>query len=115
MDTLPIQFLHVETVVLALFLPLILLIQLWRTTEPGHVTHASTLQRLALLAAFFFFTAVFGVFLFKVSPLLAVELAAGFTLGLMHPVNALCFFVHLLYLRPWEIVPENPVLLALPR
>ena len=115
MDPLPIQYLHLETVILAIFLPMMLLIQLARTTEAGHFTRSGRAQMFWLLMSFVLLTMVFSVFLFKLSPLLAVELAAGFTLSLLHPVNALCFFIHLLYLRPWEIVPDNPVLLALPR
>jgi len=68
-----------------------------------------------LLAAFGLLALTFGALLANVSPLLAVELAAGFTLSLLHPVNALCFFVLQLFLRPWEIVPNNALLLALPR
>jgi len=68
-----------------------------------------------LLACFGLVALACVVLLFNVSPLLAVELAAGMILSLLHPVNALCLFVHLLYLRPWEIVPTNPLLLLLPR
>ena len=68
-----------------------------------------------LSTGFAFLTLYFSAFLYRVSPLLALELAAGVTLAMLHPVNALCLFIHLLFLRPWEIVSDNRLLLALPR
>lgn len=42
-------------------------------------------------------------------------LALGFFLALLRPINALCFFLCLMFLRPWEIMPPNTLMLALPR
>src|SRR5450759_2346979 len=115
MDFLPIQYLHLETLVLPIFLAMVLLIQLARSTEPGYYIARGRTQMRWLLAGFGLLTLAFGALLANVSPLLAVELAAGVILSLLHPVNALCFFVTLLFLRPWEIATGNALLLALPR
>src|ERR1700675_2660399 len=115
MDSLPIQYLHLETGILPIFLAMMLLVQLARSSEPGYFVQAGRAQMFWILAGFFILTLGFGALLYNVSPILAVELAAGSVISLLHPVNALCFFVHLLYLRPWEIVTTNPLLLALPR
>jgi len=115
MEPLPIHYLHLETAVLPVFLVMVLMVQISRSAEPGHYVSRGRRQMVWLLAAFGLSTLAFGALLANVSPLLAVELAVGFTLSLLHPVNALCFFVHLLFLRPWEIVTTNTLLLALPR
>jgi len=115
MISLPIEYLHLETGVLPVFLAMLFWVQLGRTREIGYYTRSGRKQLFCLVSGFLLLTAVFGIFLFNVSPLLAVELAAGCTLSLLHPVNALCFFVHLMYLRPWEIMTNNVLLLALPR
>lgn len=47
--------------------------------------------------------------------LLTVALALGISISLLHPVPAICFFVSLLFLRPWEVLPDNPLLKLLPR
>src|SRR5258708_2861673 len=112
---LPIQYLHLETAVLPIFLAMVLWMQLARASGPGYYTPPRRTHLFFLIAGFTLSTIAFGAFLFNVSPLLAVELAAGVTLSLLHPVNALCFFVHLLFLRPWEIAMDNSLLLALPR
>jgi O-antigen ligase len=114
-EPLPILYLHLETAVLPIFLVMVLLVQLARSTEPGYYTSKGRHQVFWLLAAFGLLALAFSALLANVSPLLAVELAAGFTLSLLHPVNALCFFVYLLFLRPWEIVTTNTLLLSLPR
>src|SRR5438552_534457 len=115
MDSLPMRYLHLETLVLPMFLGMVLCFQMARTSDPGFYIPQARKYMFWFLAAFFLLTVAFGVLLAKVSPLLAVELAAGCVLALLHPVNALCFFVHLLYLRPWEIATTNPILLTLPR
>jgi O-antigen ligase len=68
-----------------------------------------------MAAVFVLASLVFVPLLASVSPLLGAELAVGFTLALLNPVNALCLLVHLLFLRPWEVIPGNPLLVALPR
>jgi len=115
MNPLPIVYLHLETGIFPIFLAMVLLMQLARASEPGHYTQSGQRQLLLLVGGFILLTVLFGALLYNMSPLLAVELAAGVILSLMHPANALCFFVHLLYLRPWEIATTNPLLLALPR
>ncbi len=108
-------YIFLETGVLLVFLVMVILTQLARGADPAHFTRHSHQQFRLLLLGFVLLTICFGKFLFTVSPLLAVELAAGVMLSLLNPVNALCFFVHLLFLRPWELVLDNPLLLALPR
>src|SRR5262245_3628450 len=115
MPSLPIEYLHLETGILPIFLIMVLWVQLWRASEIGFYIQSGRAQMVWLISGFFLLTLVFSVFLYNISPLLAIELAAGITLSFMHPVNALCFFVHMLFLRPWEIVTTNPLLLALPR
>src|SRR5690242_17287671 len=114
-EPLPIQYLHLETVAMPLFLGMILLVQLARATEGTTFIIGARVQWGWIMAAFIGLAVLFSGLLYNVSLLLAGELAAGFTLALLHPVNALCFFVHLLFLRPWEIATTNPLLLALPR
>src|SRR5258708_32226630 len=97
------------------FLVMMLIMQVSRSSDAVYTIHSGRRQAI-LLAGIFGATALgFGTFLYKLSPLLALELAAGFTLSLMHPVNALCFFVHMLFLRPWDILPDNPLFAILPR
>src|SRR5579862_8116449 len=115
MTQFPIQYLHLETGVTLIFIGMILWTQMQRTSEPAHHIPAGGAQAAWLTAFFLVLLVAFASQLFKVSPLMALELAAGCTLSLLHPVNALCFFVHMLFLRPWEIVPDNALLLALPR
>lgn len=83
--------------------------------EPIYGTPNVQVQTGLCLTVFIVLSLFFGALLSSVSPVLAVELAMGFTLALLHPVNALCFFVHMLFLRPWDLLPGNPLLLALPR
>ena len=94
---------------------MVLLVQLARSSEPGHYISRGHRHLFWLLPAFILLALAFGACLADVSALLAAELAAGMILALLHPVNALCLLVHLLYLRPWEIATTNPLLLALPR
>ncbi|MFA5976382.1 MAG: O-antigen ligase family protein [Elusimicrobiota bacterium] len=104
---LPIRYLHLETVILLIFLAMMTWTQLQRASESGYYTQFGKIQAAWFIALFCVLVLFFAAALAKVSPLLAVELAAGFTLSLLHPANALCFFVHLLFLRPWEIVRFN--------
>lgn len=115
MDALPIAYLHIETLVMPLFLGMLIMVQLARGAESNYYVPGGQRLLLISLVCFVGLCAVFGLLLLNVSPVLAGELAAGVTLALLHPVNALCFFVHLLFLRPWEIVPDNILLSALPR
>src|SRR5258708_17087965 len=115
MDPIPHQYLHLESVLMLPFLVMMLIMQVSRSSDAVYTIHSGRRQAI-LLAGIFGATALgFGTFLYKLSPLLALELAAGFTLSLMHPVNALCFFVHMLFLRPWDILPDNPLFAILPR
>jgi putative inorganic carbon (hco3(-)) transporter len=115
MQPLPIQYLHLETIVMPFFIGMMMLVQLARAAE-GHTYIAYAQKQWGwVLLGFAVFAVVFSGLLYNVSLLLAGQLAAGFTLALLHPMNALCLFVHLLFLRPWEIATTNPLLLALPR
>jgi O-antigen ligase len=115
MNTIPIENLHLETGVILLFLIMVVRTEFGRANEPDYdVLHGHAPLR--WLPFFFLFAtvALTGV-LHGVSPLLGFELAAGITLAMFHPVNALCFMIHLSILRPWEIETGNPVLNLIPR
>lgn len=60
-------------------------------------------------------SALFLTFLGPENVLLAGALALGIALSILHPVPAVCFFVALLFLRPWEFLVNNPLLKVLPR
>jgi O-antigen ligase len=47
--------------------------------------------------------------------LLAVEFALILGLSILGPIYALSFFIALLFLRPWEVMQTNAVMLAFPR
>ncbi|MBS1986262.1 MAG: O-antigen ligase family protein [Bdellovibrionales bacterium] len=47
--------------------------------------------------------------------LLAATYAAGFAISVLSPVTAICLFVANLFLRPWELIEDNELLLAMPR
>jgi putative inorganic carbon (HCO3(-)) transporter len=115
MDAIALRYLHLESLLLIPFVLMGILTQIARSGESIHSLRNARLQVIGLLLGFAGLTAVFGAGLGSISPLLAVELAIGFTLALIHPVNALCLFVMMLFLRPWDILPTHPVLLALPR
>ena len=115
MHSLPIQYLYLETGIIAIFLGVTILMQLARASEAAYFVSKSRSQMFWVVGGFGFLVLGLGAALSGVSPLFGAELAAGIILSLLHPVNALCFFVHLLYLRPWEIVTTHPILLALPR
>lgn len=70
---------------------------------------------LATVGGISLLTALFLRFLGSDNLLLSAALAAGVLLSLLHPVAAICFFVSLLFLRPWEFLQDNPLLKALPR
>jgi O-antigen ligase len=115
MTPIPPYYIHLETVLLLPFLAMIAACQFARAGDSFQSLRSARLQTFGFFGVFFVLVAGFGIGLSTVSPLLGVELAIGFTLALLHPVNALCFFVHMLFLRPWDIVPNHPILLALPR
>jgi len=108
-------YIHLETGILLLFLAMMVWTQAERASVPGYYSRKPRQQMIGLSIVFAALSVGLGSLLYSVSPLLGIALAAGFTLSLIHPVNALCFFVHLLFLRPWEILTTSPVLLALPR
>jgi len=109
------QTLYLEIGSLFLFLAMVVKTQVERAGVPGYYSRNPRLQIRWLSIVFVALSVGFGSVLFSVSPLLALALATGFTLSLIHPANALCLFVLMLFLRPWEILTTNPVLLALPR
>lgn len=111
----PLLCLHVETGILLVFLGKLLLSQWDRISDPALRLQNGRRQFRWMAFLFVLSSLVFVPLMASFSPLLGAELAVGFTLALMHPVNALCLFIHLLFLRPWEVMPGNPLLAALPR
>jgi O-antigen ligase len=111
----PAQCILFETGVFFVFLVMLLSTQWSRSTDPEHRLHNAGAQFRWLALVFVLLTAGLVPLLSGVSPIMGAELAAGLTLALMHPVNALCLFVHLLFLRPWEVMPESAALAVLPR
>lgn len=109
------EYLHIESATMAFFIANMMWTHLQRANDSTYFTQWGRQQAIFLTVVFVVLCGGFGVMLLKVSPLMAVALAAGFTFALLHPVNALCLFVHLFYLRPWEIYPDNAALMALPR
>ena len=115
MNSLPIEYLHLETGAIFLFLTMVTWTEFGRASAPDYDVQGG-LTQLRWLPFFFVLMAVaFTLLLYGVSPMLGLELAAGVALAMLHPVNALCFMVHLMILRPWEIEIGNPVLMLIPR
>jgi len=108
-------YIHLETGILLLFLTMIVWTQTERANVPGFYSRNPRQQIVGLSIVFALLSLGFASLLYNVSPLLGIALAAGFTISLIHPANALCFFVLMLFLRPWEILTTQPLLLALPR
>ena len=102
------RYLNIQSLILLIFVLMMLMTQIRRSRDPGQAVRNPSAQIVWLSILFVVLSLGFGVLLMNISPLMAVELAAGFTLSLLHPANALCFFIHLFYLRPWEIVDTNP-------
>ncbi len=113
--SIPIEFLHVETVVILLFLGMVARTEMGRATEPKYDVFNGIMQLRWLPVFFVLLAVILTRLLFDVSPLLGLELAIGITLSMFHPVNALCFMLHLMILRPWEIAANNTILLLIPR
>jgi O-antigen ligase len=63
----------------------------------------------SILSAFFIFS------LGGQHILMALALGIGITCSILNPVCAACFFIGVLFLRPWEALPQNLVLSYLPR
>lgn len=114
MDAIAARCFHIETAVTVVFLGMLARAQAERPSE-APLTSDVRIRARFFAAAFLTLAAGFTAMFGRLSPLFAVELAAGLTLALMHPANALCLLVHMLFLRPWEIVPWEPALAALPR
>jgi len=108
-------YIHLETGIFFLFLTMVVWTQAERASATRYYSRNPRQQIVGLSIVFILLSLGLGALLYSVSPLLGIALAAGFTLSLVHPANALCFFVHMLFLRPWEILTDNPLLLALPR
>jgi putative inorganic carbon (HCO3(-)) transporter len=112
---LPLDYLHLETAVIFLFLVMVVATEFGRASSPEYdVQRGFPLLRWFPLL-FVLMAVGFTTQLYDVSPLLGLELAAGITLSFFHPINALCFMIHLMILRPWEIAPANPLLPLIPR
>ena len=81
----------------------------------GHKLDVSSSGFLALSGGIFVITTLFVCFLGAANFILAFALAVGVAFSVLHPVPAICFFVSLLFLRPWEFLQDNLLLKALPR
>ena len=81
------------------------------TLGPG----VSALGFLLVTTGIIVLSVVFLTCLGTANVILAFALAVGIVLALLHPVTAICFFVSLLFLRPWEFLQDNTLLKALPR
>ena len=115
MNSAPIEYLHLETGVILFFLAMVIQTEFGRAADPEYDVQRGFAPLRWLPFAFLPMAVAFTRLLHGVSPLLGLELAAGITLSLLHPVNALCFMIHLLILRPWEIAADNPTLNLIPR
>jgi putative inorganic carbon (HCO3(-)) transporter len=115
MKALSLDYLHLETGAILLFLFMVVRAEFGRAADPEYDVQRGFVQLRWLPFAFIPIAAAFTYLLYDVSPLLGLALAAGITLSLFHPVNALCFMIHLMILRPWEIVPGNDILGLIPR
>src|SRR5438552_3651908 len=109
------RYIHLETVVLLFFLASVLWNQVARAQNSLPYAQRAKAQAYALIGVCTLLAVTFLYFLGSLSPLLAVELAVGFTLALLHPMNAFCFFVHMFFLRPWEVMPPDAFLLQIPK
>jgi O-antigen ligase len=115
MKTLPIDFLHLETGAIALFLAVVLKTEFGRASEPDYDVLGGGAPLRLMPFFFLFLVLALTNLLYGVSPFLGLELAAGISLALFHPANALCFMALLMILRPWEIGAPNAVLQLFPR
>jgi hypothetical protein len=115
MNSLPIEYLHLETGVIPLFLAMVAWMQFRRAQDPNYDVNRSILPLRWMPWFFILMAAVFSGFLYRTSPLFGLELAAGIALSLLHPVNALCFTIHMMILRPTEMDLSDPVLALMPR
>jgi O-antigen ligase len=113
--TVPIDFLHLETGAIFLFLVMVTWTEYVRANEPDYDVLGGKAPLRLLPVGFLFMVLAFTSLLYGVSPFLGLELAAGIALSLLHPANALCFMVLLQVLRPWEIGPVDPLLTMIPR
>jgi putative inorganic carbon (hco3(-)) transporter len=115
MNALPIDYLHLETGAIVLFLAMAVRTEFLRAADPEYdvLRGFSVLRWLPF--AFVVMAVSFTYLLKDLSPFLGLELAAGITLSLLHPVNALCFMIHLMILRPWELAPADQILGLIPR
>ena len=109
------DYLHLETAALFLFLVMVVRTEFLRSADPEYDLQRGFVPLRWLPFAFVLMAAAFTYQLQGVSPFLGLELAAGISLSLLHPVNALCFMIHLMILRPWEIAIDNQVLGLIPR
>lgn len=115
MIALPTDYLHLETFAIFLFLSMMFRMQLARADRPDYDVLGALVPLRWAPYLFLFLAIAFVKALLNVSPILGIELAAGITLSLLHPVNALCFMAHLMLLRPWEILIGDPLLSVFPR
>lgn len=113
--SLPIEYLHLESGVILLFLAMVIWTQFGRAADPNYDVQRGHPQLRWLPFSLVLMSAAFSGLLYRTSPLLGLELGAGIALSMLHPANALCFMVHLMILRPWEIDVGNPVLMLIPR
>lgn len=109
------DFLHLDGFFLLLVCLALLTFNLKRLEKP---TFFNSYSRLLVGVSFSCFVAAVAGCIYSWGwdqALLALALPLGLLLGLYHPVNALCMFVALLLLRPWESMETNVLMLKMPR
>ena len=98
------------------FLFIILFFLIWHAVRRTRVESLGIiLNPFIFFPLFLLVSALFTALLGLSKGLLAAALAGGFVLGLSHPMIAVSFFVANILLRPWELMPPNILMEALPR
>lgn len=93
-----------------------LLSYLWRKLDGSGVRmRINPLTFLLCSVMIFILGAVFVYMLEPENALLAFAEAGGMVMSFSHPVFGVSFFVANLILRPWELLPENSLMLTLPK
>src|SRR5688500_173948 len=102
MNTVNYFYLHVETLVLFIYLGTMLWFEWQRQKMPAARRPVVWAKWIVILLTMGILWGVLHHLLHGEFPWLSAGLTLGMTLALMNPVQALCFWVHLLILRPWE-------------
>jgi len=104
------------TAVFLLLVVFLLLGYLWKRLgcNRHHIPVPANLF-LILFSAAFIISGVFTLFLGFSNALLAIALGTGIVISLLHPVVAVCFLVANLFMRPWEMMGYNSLMVLMPR